>query len=441
MYLCPVIMNGTNKEILKIAVPAIVTNITVPLLGLIDLSIAGHLGEIKYIGAISIGAMIFNLIYWNFAFLRMGTTGMTAQFFGSKDEKMIASTLYRALTIAVSIGLLLILFQYPVGDFALWALAPSESVKDLALQYFHICIWGAPALLTTLVIKGWLLGMQNSKYPMAIAVSINILNIFFSLMAVFVFKVGFIGIAIGTVLAEYSGTAIAVGILLTKYREHLHAGSLKAMVNGGGIGKFFKVNSDIFFRSLFLQAVTFSFTTIGARAGDVILAVNAIIMQLYLFYSYFLDGFAFAGEAIVGRNYGARDYGQMQRSVKQLFVWGAGVGVMFTAVYGFGLEYIVPFLTDDASMFNAIIDNRLWCILFPILGISAFIWDGIFIGLTATRNMLVCTLCAASGFFALYFLGGDGFSNIRLWSSFIFFLVIRGAVLAVFYKYKYSRLQ
>ena len=431
-------MKGTNKEILRIAVPAIVTNITVPLLGLIDLSIAGHLGEIKYIGVISIGAIIFNLIYWNFGFLRMGTTGMTAQFYGSKNEKMIASTLYRALIIAVSIGVFLLLFQNPVGDFALWALAPSESVKELALKYFHICVWGAPALLTTLVIKGWLLGMQNSKYPMIIAVSINILNIFFSLMAVFVFKVGFIGIAIGTVLAEYSGTFIAITLLLSKYRKNLMPIGVKSLINGGGIGRFFKVNSDIFFRSLFLQAVTFSFTTIGARAGDVILAVNAMIMQLYLFYSYFLDGFAFAGEAIVGRNYGAGDFAEMKKSVRNLFAWGFGVALIFTSVYGFGLEYIVPFLTDDVSMFDAIVDNRLWCILFPVLGVSAFIWDGVFIGLTATRQMLMCTLCAAAGFFALYFLGGVEFSNIRLWSAFLTFLVIRGIVLAVFYKLKFK---
>lgn len=431
-------MKGTNKEILRIAVPAIVTNITVPLLGLVDLSIAGHLGDIKYIGAISIGAMIFNLIYWNFGFLRMGTTGMTAQFYGSKNEKMIASTLYRALIIAVSIGVFLLLFQNPAGDFALWALAPSESVKELALKYFHICVWGAPALLTTLVIKGWLLGMQNSKYPMIIAVSINILNIFFSIMAVFVFKVGFIGIAIGTVLAEYSGTFIAITLLLSKYRKSLIQIDIKSLIIGGGIGRFFKVNSDIFFRSLFLQAVTFSFTTIGARAGDVILAVNAMIMQLYLFYSYFLDGFAFAGEALVGRNYGAGEYQEMKKSVQNLFVWGFSVALIFTGVYGFGLEYIVPFLTDDISMFDAIVDNRIWCILFPVLGVSAFIWDGVFIGLTATRQMLFCTLIASAGFFALYFLGGTGFSNIRLWSSFLTFLVIRGIVLAVFYKLKFK---
>lgn len=432
MYVCSRIMN-MNKDILRLALPAIFTNITIPLLGLIDFSIAGHLDDVKYIGAIAIGTMIFNVIYWNFSFLRMGTTGITAQYYGKDDSMMASITLYRALFIAITIGLLIWIFQFPLYKLAILLLSPSTKVEEGGRMYFKICIWGSPFLLSTLVLKGWFLGMQNAKFPMIIAIMINVFNIVLSLCAVFVFKVGFIGIAIGTVCSEIMGLILAIALLLRKYRHFLRRVELSNIFKGSGISKFFHINSDIFFRSFFLLSVNLTFTAIGARAGDMVLAVNSLIMQLFFFYSYFMDGFAYAGEAIVGKYKGANNHVAIVSTVKHLFIWGIGVVLVFTLVYGLFLPQISYILAPEEGIVDGMMNNWIWCVLIPIVGVSAFIWDGVFVGLTATRQMLTCTLFAAVAFFTIYFTGEPGYSNIRLWIAFLSFLMIRGVVLNTFF--------
>lgn len=428
-----------NRNILNLAIPAILTNITIPVLGLIDFAIAGHLSNDIFIGAIAIGTMMFNLVYWNFSFLRMGTTGMTAQYYGRKDSQMITITLYRALAIAVLLGILLWILQVPLSKLAMLLLSPSENIESWALKYFKICIWGAPFFLITLSIKGWLLGVQNAKIPMIIALSINILNIILSLIFVFVFDLGFIGIALGTLCAEIMGMMLATTLLLINYKQYIVRIPFALVAKGSGLGKFFKVNRDIFFRSLFLLTTNLTFTAIGARASDITLAVNALIMQLFLFYSYFMDGFAFAGEAIVGKYKGAENYFMLRKAIRYLFTWGTGVGLLFAMIYGLGLYPISSILANSDTIVNGMIDNRIWVILIPLAGVTAFIWDGVFIGLTSTKQMLVSTFCATSCFFAIYFIGNESFSNIRLWSAFISFLFIRGAVLTAFYFLKHKK--
>lgn len=415
-----------NREILRLAVPAIVTNITVPLLGLVDTTIAGHLGTAEYIGALAVGSMMFNMIYWNFAFLRMGTSGLTAQAFGADNSDESVKILIRAASLGAFIGILILLLQVPIEWISLKAIKPSPEVTEYAKEYFRICIWGAPALLIVMGIKGWFIGMQNSTYPMIIAIAVNIINILASLCAVFVLKIGFKGIAYGTVTAEYSGLIISFFILSRSYKEVFRKLSLKGSLRFKEMKRFFNVNSDIFIRSLCLMSVTLVFVSIGARSGNIILAVNALIMQLFILFSYFMDGFAFAAEALVGRFEGAGEKASMNKCIKHLFKWGFIVMALFIVVYGFGNELIFKILTNEQVIINAALDYSLWSILIPVAGVSAFIWDGIFIGLTATRQMLYSLFIASAFFFGVYFIVPGAPDNNRLWLAFIVYLAMRG---------------
>ncbi|MEF9923047.1 MAG: MATE family efflux transporter [Muribaculaceae bacterium] len=414
-----------NKEIFRLAIPAIITNITIPLLGLIDITIAGHMGNASFIGAIAVGAMMFNLVYWNMAFLRMGTTGLTAQSFGKGDKDGMKYILLRSSLIGLLIGLLIIALQYPLQWIALLAISPSNEVIILAQKYFYICVWGAPAILMTMAIKGWLLGMQNSKYPMYISIGVNILNIIISLWAVFILELGFIGIAIGTVVAEYLGIIFALVLLHKKYKYIIRDINWSKCLRGNDINKFFSVNRDIFIRSLCLMSVTLFFMAVGARSGDLILAVNALIMQLFVMFSYFMDGFAFAGEALVGRFAGAKNHIAIKLTIRNLFYWATIITVIFVIAYGYGNREIFGFLTDDNSIIDVASNYTCWIVLIPIAGVSAFIWDGVFIGLTATKQMVFSILAATAMFFIAFFVFPQESINDRLWLAFILYLAMR----------------
>ena len=424
-----------NRRILGIAIPAIIANITVPLLGLIDLSIAGHLGSAECIGAIAVGSMMFSLVYQNFGFLRMGTSGITAQAFGSGDMHAAAITLMRAMLLASGIGIAILIMQYPLQWLVLLAIGPSPEVLHLAKSYFFICVWGAPAILLMMSVKGWLLGMQDSRSPMIISISVNVANVIASVTAVYVLKMGFIGIACGTLISEYIGLAIALYIILRRHSNILHSVRLAETVERGTLGRFFSVNRDIFLRSVCLMTVTLSFTAIGARSGDLILATNAMMMQMFLLISYFMDGFAFAGEALVGRYYGAHDYGTLRRCIRHLFGWGCVVMAVFAMAYGIFATQIFGILTDDASVIATATVYRWWCIAIPLASMAGFVWDGVFIGLTATRGMLVSIAVACVSFYTLNIipLYYGTHSNHWLWLAFVGYLAMRGIVQTIYY--------
>ena len=422
-----------HREILRLAIPSILANIVVPLLGLIDLTIAGHLGATAYIGAISVGATMFNLTYWNFGFLRMGTSGMTAQQFGRGDMAEAFRILLRASVLAVVIGAAIMLLQYPLRELLLSAISPGNDVRSFAVGYFDICVWGAPALLSTLAISGWFIGMQNSVYPMIVSISVNVINIAVSLSCVYLFEMGFNGIAVGTLTAQWCGLAISIALAMRIKRNF--GIRLSAIAGSGlmhGLKPFFSINSDIFLRSLCLMLVTLFFTAAGARSGDLTLAVNALIMQLFVLYSYFMDGFAFAGEALSGRYLGARDLRKFKSTVKRLFFWGLVVILLFSVAYGGFCEEIMSLITDDSAVLRESEHYRMWALLIPAAGAAAFIWDGVYIGLTATRQMLSALAVATAAFFAVYY-GIEPFpqfigDNNRLWLAFIVYLASRGAL-------------
>lgn len=421
-------MTRTDRQILHIALPSIVSNITVPLLGLIDVSIVGHLGAASYIGAIAVGGMLFNMIYWLFGFLRMGTGGLTAQAYGRHDLEEVTRILLRSLSISLLLALALLLLQYPIRNIAFMCMDTSEEVRQLATLYFHICIWGAPATLGLYGFTGWYIGMQNSRFPMFIAITQNIVNIAASLFFVFVLKMKVEGVALGTLVAQYAGLGMACLLWLAYYRPLRKYLRQKALFDRTEMKRFFQVNRDIFIRTLCLIAVTVFFTSTGAAYGDVVLAVNALLMQLFTLFSYFMDGFAYAGEALSGKYIGAKDDQSLRLTIRHLFKWGIALSLLFTLLYGAGGKSFLGLLTNDTSVISASEEYIYWVLAIPLAGFSAFLLDGICIGATATHLMLRSMLVASASFFLLYYGLHDTLGNHALWMAFIVYLALRGVV-------------
>ena len=421
-------MKPIDREILRIALPAVVANITVPLLGLIDMSIAGHLGDAAFIGAMSVGATMFNLVYWNFGFLRMGTSGLTAQAYGRGDTSEAISVLLRACSLATAIALAIVMLQYPLQWLALKVISPSSEVLHLAQRYFFVVVWGAPAILAMMAIKGWFLGMQDSQSAMRISICVDVVNVIASLVAVFVLRMGFMGIATGTLVAEYVALAYSIHLLYKKHGGSLRQASIAKALRGGNMRGFMSVNADIFVRSFCLMLVTLAFISVGARSGNLTLAVNSLIMQLFILFSYSMDGIAFAGEALVGRYEGANDREQLRCTVKRLFVWGSVVMLAYCIAYGGLPEVIFSLLTSDAEVVSAAVSYRLWCVAIPLASMAAFVWDGVFIGQTRTRGMLLAVVTASAAFFVICFASPYPEGNNRLWMAFITYLAMRSAV-------------
>ena len=430
-------MNQRDEQILKIAVPAIVTNITVPLLGLVDTAIVGHMGDATYIGAIAVGSMVFNLVYWVFGFLRMGTSGLTAQARGRRDRQEMRSLLVRSLTVAMTIAALMLVFQWPLRELMLWLIGPTDDVRPLAVTYYNIVVWGAPAILNLYGLTGWFIGMQNTRLPMVISISQNVVNIVASLTLVYGLGMKVEGVALGTVVAQYAGLLMAVTMVRRYYfrREGVRREGVRREGGNATLSKretsmfsFLRVNSDIFLRTLCLVAVNLYFTSAGARQGATILAVNALLMQLYLLFSYFLDGFAYAGEALGGRFWGAGNMQAFREVVGRLFVWGAAMTVVFTTLYVVGGMPFLRLLTDEETVVLAAREYVWWAWLIPVAGVAAFVWDGIFIGITQTRGMLLSAALASVVFLAGVTWLMPLMGNHGLWLSMVLYLAVRGAV-------------
>lgn len=423
-------INQGNRRILQIAVPSIVSNITVPLLGLIDVSIVGHLGSAAYIGAIAVGGMLFNIIYWIFGFLRMGTSGMTSQALGQRDLDEVTRLLLRSVGIGLFIALCLMLLQYPIQKTAFTFIQTSEEVQRLATLYFRICIWGAPAMLGLYGFAGWFIGMQNSRFPMYIAITQNVVNILCSLCFVFLLGMKVEGVALGTLIAQYAGFLMAFLLWRRYYKPLRKRIRWKGILQKQAMRRFFRVNRDIFLRTLCLVAVTLFFTSAGAAQGEVVLAVNTLLMQLFTLFSYIMDGFAYAGEALAGRYTGARNQSELHRTVRQLFGWGIGLSIAFTLLYAFGGRSFLGLLTNEASVIREAGTYFYWVLAIPLAGFAAFLWDGIFIGVTATRQMLFAMFVASVSFFLIYYSFHPLLGNHALWLAFIVYLALRGVVQA-----------
>ena len=430
-------MAGTNREglnhsILRLAIPNIISNITVPLLGLVDMMLMGHLDSVVYIGAIGLGGTIFSVMYSIFSFMRAGTTGFTAQAFGGRDHQEISYGFYRSICIALIATLLVLSLQRPIEWIAMQLLNGSPEVLQFTSEYYRVRIWAAPAVLSLYTFNGWYIGMQNTTIPMVIAILINLVNIGLSVLFVNVFQMGVTGVALGTVIAQYTGLLTAIIFMLAKYRCYLIPIEKKVLLQTDKLKRFFKVNADFMIRSILLVLTIAFFTNQSAKLGDDTLAVNMILMQFFYIFSYFTDGFAYAGEALVGRFTGAHDLENLKKTVKYLLLWGVGLSVPFTLLYWAFPDAFIHLISDQPGMAEQARPYYIYLILIPVITFAAFLWDGIYIGATAAKEirntMIIASLLV---FLPAWHILMPMYGNHGLWIAFLLFMVARGVSMTV----------
>ena len=443
-------MKNLDREILRLALPSIVSNITVPLLGLCDVTIMGHVGGAESIGAIAVGSMIFNVMYWLFVFLRMSTSGLTAQAYGARQWAETRSILKRSLVTALLFGLAIVVLQVPLQWLTFWLMQADGEVAAMCMPYYYICIWGAPAVLGLYVLMGWFVGMQNTRVPMMIAIGQNVVNIGLSLLLVIGFDMGIRGVAIGTLVAQWLAFLVGLRLAVPKWRKAIttEEGTYKASPSWGrffaeqsgrtereGAFSFWgRLEGTLFLRTLCLVSVNLYFTSAGSAQGPLILAANTLLMQFFLLYSYIMDGFANAGEALAGRYLGASDGMMLDCTVRRLFLWGCAMALLFTVVYWLGGTPLLQLLTSDGEVVSTAQTYLPWAVLIPVAGMAAFVWDGIFIGTTMSRGMLVSCFWAAVTFFVLWFVLSPMWHNHALWIALLTYLAMRGLLQTFLWK-------
>ena len=426
---------GLNRSILRLAIPNIISNITVPLLGLVDMMLMGHLDSVAYIGAIGLGGTVFSVLYSIFSFMRAGTTGFTAQAYGGNDSQEISYAFYRSMGIALFATVLVLSLQRPIEWMAMQLLNGSPEVLGYTSDYYRVRIWAAPAVLSLYTFNGWYIGMQNTTIPMVIAILINVVNIGLSVLFVNVFHLGVAGVALGTVIAQYTGLLTAMVFMLVKYRRYLVPVKREILLQADKLKRFFKVNADFMIRSILLVLTIAFFTNQSAKLGDDILAVNMILMQFFYIFSYFTDGFAYAGEALVGRFVGAHDPVRLKKTIKYLLFWGLGLSIPFTLLYWAFPETFIHWISDRPEVVAQARPYYIYMVLIPIITFAAFIWDGIYIGATAARGIRNTMLIASLAVFlpAWYFLM-PLYGNHGLWIAFLLFMIARGVSMSLMAK-------
>lgn len=444
-----------DREILRLAIPSILANITVPLVGLVDIAISGHLGDLSaqegfsaaaLIGGISVGTMLFNLLYWSFGFLRAGTGGLTAQMYGEcmasgdRDMSPCRSILLRALSIAWISAILIIALQCVLLRIGLIFFDSSPEVRFLASRYFYIRVWAAPATLSLFALKGWFIGMQDTVSPMITDIVVNGLNIILSIFLAFgPLSLGYSGIALGTLLAQWIGFFTGVVLLAIKYRgsvfESLEMTEIRSLFqNRSQMKSYFAMNGDLVIRSFAMIAIHVGFTAIASHYGDISLSVCSIMLQLMMIFSYFTDGFAYAGEAMTGKYIGLKDSEALSATVRGVFAWSMSIAVLFVLIYAFTGRGMFGLMTSDAAVLSAAAPFLPWLVILPLFGCPAYTWDGIYTGATATREMAVATVVSSILFFALVAIGSRLLPSEPvhvLLGSYVFHLAVRTAWLTI----------
>ena len=406
-------MKSLNSQILRLAIPSILANITIPLVGVVDTAIVGHIANATYIGGIAIGTMLFDLLYWNFGFLRVGTSGMTAQAYGRGDRVECARLLTQSVSIAMLGALALWLIQWLFVTAVLAIVPCSTEVAAFAREYFFIRIWAAPATLSLMAFKGWFIGMQDTVSPMITDIVVNVVNMTVSYVLAVYTPLGALGVAYGTLVAQFTGLLLALVICLFKYKTVVQeiVGLLcdKAIRLFGDkeMKRFMSLNANLFVRSLCFMVVYVGFTSLASQYGDVELAVSTIMMKLFMLFSYFVDGFAYAGEALVGKEWGASrslasSPHRLVRIVRLLFAWSLGVGLLFTLLFAVWSEECYLAMTNDMEVLSRLGDYTLWLIAMPLVSTLAFMWDGVYAGATAGKQIRNAMIYAALGFVTCY---------------------------------------
>lgn len=425
-----------NREILRMAIPNIISNITIPLLGMVDLAIVGRLGDDYLLGGIAIGGAIFNFIYWNFGFLRMGTSGFTSQALGGGDLRECGHALSRALVVALSVALVLLVLQGPIVALSESVMGSDARAMAWAREYFLIRIWAAPATLSLYVTTGWFIGMQNAKTPMWVAIMINAINVTLSWLFAMPLGMGIGGVALGTVIAQWSGAMLSLGLIWRMYPHVVRHRPHLSIFRAERMRAFFKVNGNIFIRTTCLVCVFTFITWASSRMGNDILSANTLLLQLFTLFSYMMDGFAYAIEALSGKYFGAGRRDLLRRSVGLTLIWGAAVALFFTIVYGIWGHALLSVFTDSVGVLAVADSFLVWGAMIPLAGFGAFLLDGVMVGISASGIMRNAMLISTALFFGLYFtlgfLPGNTThfltQNDTLWIAFLAFLLARAIV-------------
>ena len=415
-----------NRKILRLAVPNIISNLSVPLLSSVDIFLMGHLDNTRHIDAIAVAGVLFNVIYWSFSFLRMGTTGMVAQAYGKNDHKEIMLLLSQALLVAMAGGAMVLLLQKPIEWLGFWMMAAPTETDELARQYYRIRVWAAPATIGIYALSGWFFGMQNARYPMYITIWVNLVNIGLNMLFVYRFGMASDGVAYATLIAQYAGFVLALFFWLKSYVNFWAHFNRQLLLQVQAFARFFSVNRDIFIRTLCLLFAFSFFTAKSTTAGGHILTANTILLQYVFIMSYAVDGFAYAAESLTGRFKGAKDAVNLRLSVKLSFAWGMGFAALFTLVYLLAGERLIWFFTNNVEVVETAAQYLPWMIFMPLVSAAAFIWDGIFIGTTASRAMRD-TMAAALllVYLPAYYLLFPIWQNHALWLAMTLFMIAR----------------
>ena len=419
-----------NKEIYRLALPNIVSNFSIPLLGAVDTALMGRLESEYYLGAVGIGGIIFSFIYWGFGFLRMTTTGLTAQAFGEKDLRECGRLLLRAVCIGIMSSLFLFIFQWQLIDLSFLLIDASPEVEHFARAYFHIRLYAAPATLCLHAFHGVFLGLQNARYPMLLTIVVNLVNIALNLVFVRLFGMKVEGVALATVIAQYVGLFLAVLLFSRYYRGILPAWNFREILALSRLKRFLNISSDIFIRTCLLVFSHAVFTAKSAALSDTILAVNTILLQFINLMSYAIDGLAFAAESLIGKYKGAQDMPNLKRTTRKIFFWSFLFGGVIMLIFVLFGELLLHLFTDQIPLIEQAKPYLIWIIVAPIVNVAAYIWDGIFLGATASKalrnSVILSTLLFLSAVYLLMPFGNHG-----LWGALTLLLVARGVSLTV----------
>ncbi len=418
------------------AAPLILSNISVPLLGMVDTGVTGHLGDAAYLGAVAIGATIFGILYNGVNFLRMGTTGIAAQCFGANDYDGLRVSLGQAVIVALLIAMALIALHVPIGNIAMSLIGAEPDVQAYALEYFSIRIWSAPATLASYALIGWFIGMQNARVPLIIVLTINGVNILLDLYLVLGLHMKVDGVALASVIAEYSGVIVGLTFAAIELRRHPGHWRAEKMVRVREYAAFFSVNGHLFVRTIVL-ASTFVFVTAqGARMGGLVLAANAVLMNLQTLTAFALDGIAHAAEALVGKAVGERRRDALEQAVRLTLRWSFIFAICFCMAYALLGKLLIYTLTDLDDVRDTALQYLPWLVISPIVSVWSYLYDGVFVGATRAREMRdIMVISALLVFLPAWYLLQD-FGNHGLWLAFTIFMASRGIGMHIIYRRK-----
>ena len=419
-----------NKQIINLAIPNIISNFSVPLLGAVDTALMGRLESEHYLGAVGIGGIIFSFIYWGFGFLRMATTGLTAQAFGENNTPECGRLLLRATCIGFIASLFLFGFQWQLADVSFHLINASPEVEDLARTYFHIRISAAPATLCLHAFHGVFLGLQNAHYPMLLTVVVNFVNIVLNLIFVQTLGMKVEGVALATVIAQYIGLLLAILLFWGRYRSILTTWNFREILLFSKLKRFLSISGDIFIRTCCLVFSHAFFMSKSAALGDTFLAINTILLQFVNILSYAIDGFAFAAESLIGKYKGAQDMPNLKRTTRRVFFWAFLFGGVIMLIFLVSGEGLLHLFTNQMPLIEGAKPYLIWIIVAPVINVAAYIWDGIFLGATASKALRNSVIVSTGLFLSSIYLLVP-FGNHGLWGALTLLLVSRGVSLTV----------